>query len=273
MSQGLVTRQVIVKGVGLHTGSPARVTLDARPGPVRFVVKDGEAALKDLSVVSTHRATTVEACGAGFRAQTVEHALAAFAGLGVYSGVAIALDGLEMPLLDGGARAWCDALRRLGAEAEAPRLRVAREAVVHVGSSRYELTPSDATEVEVYLELDDPRLARHARWGGDPDDFCTRIAPARTFAFAREIDELLRRGLARHVDPASVVLIAPEAIHHAGRPFSSDEPARHKLLDLIGDLYLHGGPPLGRVCAVRPGHSANTRAILEARADGVLVPS
>lgn len=264
-----MTRQVIVDGVGLHTGEPVRVVLRACEGPVRFRASGVEVALNELTVASTDRATTVALRGS--RIRTVEHAFAALGGLGVYDGVSIAVDGPEMPLLDGGAAAWCEAVKRLDAPRGVPRLRVARQAVINVGLSRYELSPSAAIDVEVRLELDDARISPWARWQGAPDDFQARIAPARTFAFAHEADELILRGLALHVNPASVVLIAPEAIHHAGRPFSPDEPARHKLLDLIGDLYLRGGPPLGRVSAVRPGHAANARVIAEACAKGILV--
>jgi len=87
-----------------------------------------------------------------------------------------------------------------------------------------------------------------------------------------EVEELVRRGLARHVDPASVVVLAPDAVLSAGRAFTPDEPVRHKLLDLLGDLYLHGGPPLGCVRAHRPGHAPNARALRRALAEGVLVP-
>jgi UDP-3-O-[3-hydroxymyristoyl] N-acetylglucosamine deacetylase len=267
-----VQGQVTVEGVGLHTGAQVLVTLRACDGPVRLESKAGaRAALDELAIVSTTRATTVEACGGGLRVQTVEHILAAFAGLSVHEGVAIGVDGPEMPLLDGGSAAWCEALRRLPLEPGPPRLRVARQAVIQVERSRFELTPAADVEVEVLLELDDPRIAPHARWQGDPDDFRARIAPARTFALAHEVDELLGRGFARHVHPASVILIAPDAIHHAGAPFSSDEPARHKLLDLLGDLYLFGGPPRGHLRATRPGHTANTRAIRQARDEGVVV--
>ncbi len=142
-----------------------------------------------------------------------------------------------------------------------------------LGRSRYEFAPRprDRVEVEVCLELDDARVTREARWVGSAEDFRQRIAPARTFALARDVEEIAELGLARRVDPASVVVLAPDAIHHAGRPFSPDEPARHKLLDLIGDLYLHGGPPIGWVRAVRPGHSANALALREALADRILV--
>ena len=158
------------------------------------------------------------------------------------------------------------------ARSPCPRLEVARAATFDVGPSRYDFTPGRDVEVRVSIQLDDARLAGEASWSGGAEDFVTRIAPARTFALAHEVDELARRGLARHVDPASVVVIAPDAILHAGRPFSPDEPARHKLLDLLGDLYLHGGPPAGRVAAFRPGHAANARAFRRAIAEGVLVP-
>jgi len=264
-----VTRKVIVTGTGLHTGVPVRVVLQAREGSVRFSSRGIEVALDELRVASTARATTVEA--RGLRVGTVEHVLAALGGLGVYDGVSIEIDGPEMPLLDGGAAAWCDAVRDLQVPCGRPRLRVTRHAVIEVGRSRYELSPSPAVEVDVRLEIDDPRISPDARWRGDAEDFHVRIAPARTFAFAHEVDDLLRQGLACHVNPASVVLIAPHAIHHTGRPFSPDEPARHKLLDLVGDIYLRGGPPLGRVSAVRPGHSSNARAFDQACAEGVLV--
>jgi UDP-3-O-[3-hydroxymyristoyl] N-acetylglucosamine deacetylase len=266
-----VTRQVIVSGVGLHTGAPVRVLLQACEGPVRIRANGSEALLDQLSVVSTARATTIEAAGGRLRIRTVEHAFAALAGLGVHHGLAIAIDGPEMPVLDGGAGEWCDAIKGLGVPRRKPRLRVALEAVIRVGSSRYEFAPSAAIEMEVRLEFDDSRIAPVARWNGDPDDFHSRIAPARTFAFAHETDDLVRRGLARHVNPASVVLVAPEAIYHTGRPYSPDEPARHKLLDLMGDIYLRGGPPQGRLRVVRPGHAANAQAIAQACAEGVLV--
>jgi UDP-3-O-[3-hydroxymyristoyl] N-acetylglucosamine deacetylase len=230
------------------------------------------AALPELVVASTARATTVEAPGRGIRVGTVEHLFAALAGLGVREGIEVQVEGPELPLLDGGALAWCDAIERLALPAGTPRLRVTRAARYEVGPSRYELAPRDGDiGVSVHVELD-ARFEPLASWGGDPGDFVARIAPARTFALAHEVDELARRGLARHADPASVVILAPDAVLSSGRPFAPDEPARHKLLDLMGDLYLHGGPPLGSFHAVRPGHASNARAIRRAIEDGALAP-
>ena len=264
---------VVVDGFGLHGGAPVRVVVRRCDGPVR-IGRDGlEARIDQFQTVSTERATTVEANGGALRIATVEHALAALAGLGIYEGVILVVAGPEMPLLDGGASVWCDAISRLAVAPTGPRLRVVREAEIAVGASRYELAPNGGTiDLEVCLELQDVRVNPVARWHGDKEDFRRRIAPARTFATAADIQDLARRGLARHVDPASVVVLAEDAIHSSGRPFSPDEPARHKLLDLMGDLYLRGGPPLGRIRALRPGHAATARALELAVNQGTFVP-
>jgi UDP-3-O-[3-hydroxymyristoyl] N-acetylglucosamine deacetylase len=263
--------EVAVEGIGLHTGSLARIRLRATPGRVRLHSGRAESVIDDLEVASTARATTVQACGGALRVGTVEHAFAALAGLSLYEGLTIEVEGPEMPLLDGGAARWCEALVRLELRASRPRARVARAASFDIGPSRFEFAPSDGrVEVHVRIDFDDPRLVPTASWLGDSADFVARIAPARTFALAREVEELARRGLARHVDPECVVVIAPEAILCAGRPFSADEPARHKLLDLMGDLYLCGGPPVGCVRALRPGHAVNARALRRAVEEGVL---
>jgi UDP-3-O-[3-hydroxymyristoyl] N-acetylglucosamine deacetylase len=228
-----------------------------------------------LRVAATARATTVQAQHVPLHVSTVEHAFAALAGLGIREGVTFHVEGPEMPLLDGAALAWCQALQRLGlapARRPHPRLRVTRLAHYDLAQSHYELSPASTVDVSVCADFKDARLIPDARWQGAPLDFLARIASARTFALARDVEELARQGLARHVDPQSVVVLAPEAIHSAGPPFSPDEPARHKLLDLLGDLYLHGGPPLGRVHAVHPGHGPNHQAIERALEEGVLAP-
>jgi UDP-3-O-[3-hydroxymyristoyl] N-acetylglucosamine deacetylase len=266
-----MTHQVIVEGVGLHTGVASRVVVSSAPAGVTISVGSRVAAMHELDVVSTARATTVATRDGALRASTVEHALAALGGLGIHSRVSFHLEGPEMPLLDGGSAAWCDAITALHAVQTAPPFRIAREARISAGLSSYEFVPGKTVEVGVEIDFQDPRLARSASWSGDPNDFRQRLAPARTFALAADVDEILRRGLARHVDPAAVVLISPDAIHFSGRPFVSDEPARHKLLDLIGDLVLVGGPPLGCIRAFRPGHEANARALRAACHEGIFV--
>jgi UDP-3-O-[3-hydroxymyristoyl] N-acetylglucosamine deacetylase len=269
------TGETGVEGVGLHSGAPSRVVLRQRPGPVALEADGVEASIDQLEIVSTVRSTTVEARGGALRVATVEHAFAALGGLGVYEGLSLAVYGPEMPLLDGGAATWCEAVQRLGVRCGRPRLRVGHAGHIEVGASRYEFAPGDRVEVEVRIELegfDEKRVVPEARWHGDAADFRLRIAPARTFTLSRDVGELAALGLARHVDRESVVVLTPPDVTlHAGRAFSPDEPARHKLLDLVGDLYLHGGPPRGRLRAVRPGHAANALAVRRALLEGILV--
>jgi UDP-3-O-[3-hydroxymyristoyl] N-acetylglucosamine deacetylase len=261
---------VVVVGIGLHTGRPARARLRAWDGPVTLRCAGHDVEIGRLRVVSTQFGTTVEAPAGAFRVATVEHLFSAFGGLGIRRGVAVEVDGPELPLVDGGAAVFCAALDRLRREAGAPALRVARRAAIDVGASRYEFEPGDRVSLRVAFETDDARLARDASWDGDPDDFRARIAPARTFALARDLEAIDRLGLARHADPAAVVVVMPDAIHCHGE-FVADEPARHKLLDMVGDLYLHGGPPRGTVTARRPGHGPTLEAIVRARREGIVV--
>jgi UDP-3-O-[3-hydroxymyristoyl] N-acetylglucosamine deacetylase len=260
----------MIEGQGLHTGAPARASFERAPGPIVLVSGDRTWSLAELEVVDATRSTTLGK--AGVRIGTVEHVLAALAGLGLHEGVRIVVEGAEMPLADGCSATFCDALSSLDVAPTRPALAVTRAAEIIVGESRYVFEPHDGIALEVHVDFDDPRIAKTARWDGDARDFRERIAIARTFGFAHEVDALAARGLASHVAPESVVVFAPDAVLFSGRPFVEDEPARHKLLDLAGDLFVHGGPPIGRVIAHRPGHAATHAAVAKARSMGVVSP-
>jgi UDP-3-O-[3-hydroxymyristoyl] N-acetylglucosamine deacetylase len=265
---------VTIEGQGLHRGAHARLRFVREAGPVRLRSGGVEARIDELLLDGSARSTCASTRDGRLRIATVEHLFAALGASAIREGVVIEIDGPEIPLVDGGARAFVDALARLEVQPHrAPSLRVERAGSIEVGASLYELFAAAGAEVRVAVEVDfgDARLERHAQWDGDALDFRERIAPARTFGFEHEVNELMARGLASHVAPASVVVIAPTEILSAGPSFRTDEPARHKLLDLIGDLYAHGGPPLGSVRATRPGHAATHEAVRRALDRGLLV--
>lgn len=240
-------------------------------GAIEFVFDGRTTSLAELDVVDATRSTTL---GQGdLRIGTVEHVLAALAGLGLYEGVRIVVEGSEMPLADGCSAAFSDALAVLGAEPSRPPSIITRAHEISIGESRYVFEPHDDVALEVHVDFADARIAKIARWDGDPRDFRERIAIARTFGFAHEVEALAARGLASHVAPESVVVFRPNEVLFSGRPFEADEPARHKLLDLAGDLFVHGGPPIGRVIAHRPGHAATHAAVAKARSMGVVSPA
>ena len=264
----------LFSGRGLHSGAPASVRFVRAPGAVRLRASGAEARLAELVLDGSARSTCASTRDGRVRVGTVEHLFAALASMSIRDGVVVEIEGPEVPLVDGGARAFIDALSELRVDPSPPSLTVVRQGSIDVGGSRYEVRPpAHPTEVrlEVEVDFDDLRLERHARWAGDAADFRERIAPARTFGFEHEISELTARGLASHVDRESVVVIAKDAILSAGRPFRADEPVRHKLLDLAGDLYAHGGPPLGSVRAKRPGHAATHEAMQRGLAEGLLM--
>jgi UDP-3-O-[3-hydroxymyristoyl] N-acetylglucosamine deacetylase len=172
--------------------------------------------------------------------------------------------------VDGAAQAFLDAIVALEIPPSATRLVVAREGAVDCGSSSYAFSRSDRVELAVEIDFGDRRLAPTAAWDGSLRAFRRDIAAARTFALADEVEGLADRGLVAHVAKESVVVLAKDAILSAGAPFTSDEPARHKLLDLAGDLYVWGGPPRGRVLASRPGHAATHDVMKRALAAGIV---
>lgn len=261
---------IVLRGQGLHSGAEAIVRLRRHVGPALIEQGLATCRLDALRVRGTERSTTVSSPDGRVHLRTVEHLFAALAGLGLRNDFVVAVEGPELPLLDGGARTWVDALLALDLPWSASPRRVVQAGEVAVGSSAYRFEPDEATSVEVSVDFDDARLAPAARWSGDASDFARRVAPARTFGFEREVAALLASGLARHVSPESVVVIGDDAIHCAGEPFSADEPARHKLLDLLGDLHVGGGVPRGRIAAVRPGHAATRAALSQALALGIV---
>lgn len=263
-------------GRGLHSGAPATVRFVQEAGPVRLRSGDAEAHVAELVLDGDRRSTTAATRDGRLTIRTVEHLFAALGAMSIRDGVVVEVDGPEIPLVDGCARAFIDALRSMALGPSPPELRVERPGAIEVGASRYELEPPrHRAEIDVEVEVDfgDARIERRARWTGEPADFRERIATARTFGFEHELDELRARGLASYVAPESVVVVTRERILSAGRPFRSDELARHKLLDLVGDLYAHGGPPLGRVRASRPGHAATHEAVRRGLESGLLTLS
>jgi UDP-3-O-[3-hydroxymyristoyl] N-acetylglucosamine deacetylase len=260
-----------LEGRGLRSGKPCRVTLYARPGPFAFRVDGAEVPLAGVTVIDSQRATTVSVLGRSIA--TVEHLLAACAGLGLHDSVAIEVLGDELPLLDGAAQSFASALSDLGVAPTRAGLFVARDATIASGTSHYTFSRGDTerSRLSVELSFDDPRVHPHAAWDGSRLDFA-RISSARTFAFGHEVLGLMEAGLASHVDPRSVVVLMTDTVLSQGTPFAADEPARHKLLDLMGDLFLYGGPPRGEVHAFRPGHAVTHDIVRIALDTGVLAP-
>ncbi|MBI3202041.1 MAG: UDP-3-O-acyl-N-acetylglucosamine deacetylase [Myxococcales bacterium] len=263
---------VELHGRGLHSGRRCSVRFDARPGPLLFRLGPDEATLDQLELVRADQGVCLRAREGDREVDLCEHLLSALAGTNVQSGLTVTVLGPEVPLLDGGSRELARALRTLALRREPPRLFVARREVVAEGASRYSFEPGDTATVEV--EVDFPGAVGRERAEHRVDDveaYLETIAPARTFGYLSRATELRARGRAEHVDPAAVVALDEEgrALPPAA-PLAPGEAARHKLLDLMGDVYLYGGPPVGRLSAIRPGHATSHRVMQRALEAGIV---
>jgi UDP-3-O-[3-hydroxymyristoyl] N-acetylglucosamine deacetylase/3-hydroxyacyl-[acyl-carrier-protein] dehydratase len=202
---------------------------------------------------------------------TVEHCLSALAGLGVDNAL-VEVHGPELPCGDGSAMLFVDAILEAGlAEQSAPRrvFRIREPIVIEEGPTMIAALPSEAPGLRVCYELDygdhSDRIRRQTM-SFDPGlaDYRREIAPARTYSLKEEAESLQAAGLGTHLSPKDVLVIGPQGpIDNAFR--FPDEPARHKVLDALGDLSLVGRPLQGRILAVRSGHALNRRLALRIR--------
>jgi UDP-3-O-[3-hydroxymyristoyl] N-acetylglucosamine deacetylase len=274
-----VAAPVRLEGHALHAGTVTAVTLAAHDGPITLGRGDRRAPLASLRVSRTDYGVAVTD-ERGFELDLVEHLMAALGGLGIRGGVLAVVDGPEVPILDGGARCLADALVRLEIPEALPELVVARRGRLDFEASSYEFEPGDRTLLAVETSFEHPAIGKQrASWDGSRSAFLDDIAPARTFGFAGQADELARRNRALLATTAASDPSAMVALRRAVVVFDEpsppprlvdDEIAKHKLLDLIGDLALYGGPPSGRILARQPGHTATHRVVRRGLDCGIL---
>lgn len=287
--QQTIASSVRVSGVGLHTGVPVNMVFKPAPADHGLVFQRVDMpeqplihALSEL-VIDTSRGTTLEEHGA--RVHTVEHTLAALRGFQIDNAL-IELDGPEPPAMDGSSKAFSEALQQAGiAQQQAERqVYVIKHPIVYEDSQRkvkLEIQPADRFEAQVHIDFDSPTFAPQEAVLPSLSKFPLEFADSRTFCFLREVEPLLQQGLIKGgtLDSAVVIVDEPvseQKVEHLRTLFEQpniqiseegvlnqggfrypNEPARHKLLDLVGDLALAGMPIHGKVIAHRPGHKAN----------------
>lgn len=264
---------VRLEGIGLHGGRACALRLSRVPGPTSLGRGVDRAKLSDLFVEGRDR-TTIARLPSGAELRGVEHLLSAVCGVGAFDGIALDVEGDEVPLFDGAAAELFDAIAaECGDACCNRRARVVRAGSFEEHGTVVHLAQADAVDVTVEVDFDAARfgvaLRGEASWQGDANDYRARIAPARTFGAARELEALRARALAMHV-PEGVV-VALDLSDPARAPRDAEEPIRHKLLDALGDLAPLGAPMCGRVRIVRPSHRGTRAAIDRARREGAIV--
>ena len=291
MKQVTLAGSFSVSGKGLHTGKMINATF--KPAPENHGYKlqridlEGAPVLAALAenVVQTTRGTVI--ANGDVTVSTIEHAMAALYAAGI-DNVLIELDGPEMPILDGSARVFVDKIKETGLLEQNDDKKfyvVKRKTEIkdeETGASIIVL-PDDDFRVEVKVEFDSPVIPNQYASLEKLSDFDSEIASSRTFVFVREIEPLIKGNLIKGGDLENAIVIYDRQMDQSEldrladamnvprkhvselgyiqeRPlFASNEPGRHKLMDLIGDLALVGRPIKGCVIATKPGHTINTR--------------
>src|SRR5271169_3227956 len=267
--------QVAVSGIGVHSGSPVTLTLNpaADDAGIVFQRVSADGAIEreiraDVRAVTATEFATVLGDAAGPLCSTAEHLLATLRGLGV-DNVMIEIDGPEVPIMDGSAAAFVDAIDQAGLTARAqPRRYIEVIKPVRVSAKDGavgELRPYErGFRVEAEIEFDHP-LIRHQSLALDiePETFRREIARARTFGFMKDVAKLWSAGYALGASFDNTLVVTEDRVLNPEGLRYADEFVRHKMLDAIGDLALAGQPLLAAYRTVRGGHKLN-HAVLSA---------
>ncbi|MDD5970621.1 MAG: bifunctional UDP-3-O-[3-hydroxymyristoyl] N-acetylglucosamine deacetylase/3-hydroxyacyl-ACP dehydratase [Paraprevotella sp.] len=291
LKQNTLKEQFSLSGKGLHTGLNLTVTF--LPAPINHGYKIQRIDMPSQpimdavaeNVVDTQRGTVL---GKGeMRCSTVEHAMAALYALGL-DNVLIQVDGPEFPILDGSAELYVKAIQRVGIlEQDAPKdfyyISKKMEFRDDATGACITLLPDEDFSITSMISFDSKVLSSQFATLDNMDKFATEVAAARTFVFVREIEPLLMAGLIKGGDLDNAIVIyehettqdnldklcqltgaekhnASELGYLQHKPLVwENEPARHKLLDIIGDMALIGKPIKGRIIATRPGHTINNK--------------
>lgn len=287
--QKTISQAVSVSGTGLHTGN--NVTLTFKPAPENHGFKfrrtdiDGQPLVNALAdnVVDTNRGTSLEKNGV--RINTTEHVLAACVGMGL-DNVLIELDSSETPITDGSAKFFADAIEKAGVvEQQANKIWFEIDSNIRYSDPDHKVellaVPSSDYRLSVLIDFDEKMLGSQNAVLNNIAGFKTEIAPSRTFVFLHELEYLVNNNLIKGGDLNNAIvfvnrIISQEELDRLAKFFNKpkvevlregilnnvelhhpNEPARHKMLDLLGDLALVGMPFKAQIIASRPGHASN----------------
>lgn len=289
---------VEINGVGLHTGKEVNMRLHPAPANHGYVFKridlEGSPLIPadaDL-VTDVSRGTTLEYKGA--TVSTVEHLLASFVGLGIDNAL-IELDAPEVPIMDGSAAEFVEAIKAAGIkelEEERNFFEIDSNVFYEEKDRKVEIlaVPSDTYKVTVMIDYNSPVLGNQHASIEDVNEFDDQISSSRTFCFLHELEQLVEHNLIKGGDLNNAIVVVDKVVtdqelDHLADLFNRpkievkqegilnnvdlrypNEPARHKLLDVLGDLALVGQPIKGKITASRPGHAANIAFAKEIKA-------
>jgi UDP-3-O-[3-hydroxymyristoyl] N-acetylglucosamine deacetylase/3-hydroxyacyl-[acyl-carrier-protein] dehydratase len=269
--QQTLAKSASLTGTSLHTGDQVKLTLN--PAPADHGVKFKRIDLQDEPVIdanvqhikSVERATTI--AEGNVKVHTVEHLLAALSGMGVDNAL-VEMNASEPPIGDGSARPYVELIKKCGIEPQTAIRRVfeVREPL-HIetkSGSLLTIVPDDKFRISCTQVGPEGRFTQYYSTEITPETFEKEIAPARTFTFFEDIKHLVEKGLIKGGSIENAIVIKGDSVLGKEPLRFPDEFVRHKILDIVGDLFLAGCQIQGHVIAVKPGHGPNselTRAV------------
>ncbi len=252
-------------GTSLHTGE--QVTLTMKPAPVDYGIKFRRIDLDDQPFIDAHvskvqtveRSTTL--AEGSVKVHTVEHVISALCGMGVDNAI-IEMDANEPPIGDGSAKPFVDCIKQAGIEEQDANLSVfeIREPI-HLetkGGSLITIVPDKSFRISCTQVGPDGRMTQFFSVEVTPENYENEIAAARTFVFYEDVEPLLEKGLIKGGSLENAIVVKGDSVMSKEEMRFKEEFARHKILDMIGDLMLGGKRIMGHVIAVKPGHGPNT---------------
>lgn len=265
-SENTIRAAAEFRGVGLHSGMP--VTLRLLPAPAGTGIAFRRVDLDGFSIEATSRNVAKVSYATSLMKQgvlisTTEHLLSACIGMGVDNAIA-ELDNLELPILDGSALPYVEAIERVGLKAQRRKrtcLRIRRELELREGDKFIAVYPGEGYTVAYRINFPHPLIGREVfeiDLAGEA--YRREIAPARTFGFLHEAEAMRKLGLIRGASEENALVLTRDGLLNPPLRYP-DEFVRHKVLDLIGDLALLGRRLIGRVVADRAGHAMHTALV------------
>ncbi|HDH05595.1 MAG TPA: UDP-3-O-acyl-N-acetylglucosamine deacetylase [Nitrospirae bacterium] len=265
--QNTLKNEIFISGQGLHTGRNINMRLIPAPAETGVVfIRTDKGSIRIKAAVSSVSDTTFATTLAseGVKIGTVEHLLAAFAGLNI-DNVYVELDGPEVPIMDGSSLSFVSAIMEAGIAKQANAvsyIRILEPIVVIEGSSQIAITPYEGTRITYRLFYTHPAFGEQ-KMSIDMSamNFVNELAPARTFGFLRDLEMLKSRGLARGGSLDNAIVLGEKEVINGNKLRLKDEFVRHKILDAVGDLSLIGLPVYGHIIANKSGHTLHVKLL------------
>ncbi len=266
MKEKTIANNLIVDGIGLHSGRRASVEfVPSSCGYIYFNDKnDPKKQLKALfsNVVDTNLGTTI--ANVEMKVLTIEHLMAALWACDINS-LEIRIDGTEIPILDGSSFKFIEKIKSVGItwiEKDRKYLLIKKEVMISEDDKFIKISPSDSFSIDMKVQYDYGSIGeQHLLFSGQKDDFINEISKARTFCREKDIENMRSMGLIKGGSlDNSIVFDENRPINETGLRYK-DEVVRHKILDCVGDLYSCGFDIIGKIEAYKSGHTLDNQLV------------